>query len=78
MNKRDVDKEWVGERVMLIPLDEHGASGRELIGWLRDIEDDGVVFSKQFYSDSLKRPMSEKSKFWPWERIGNVAPLFED
>jgi hypothetical protein len=63
---------------MLIPLDEHGASGRELIGWLRGIEDDGVMFSKQFYSDSLKSLMPERAKFWPWERIGNVAPIFED
>jgi hypothetical protein len=78
VDKRDVHKEWVGNRVMLIPLDEHGASGRELIGWLRGIEDDGVMFSKQFYSDSLKSPMPERAKFWPWERIGNVAPIFED
>ena len=78
MVKRDVHKEWVDKRVMLIPLDEHGASCRELIGWLRGIEDDGVMFSKQFYSDSLKSPMPETAKFWPWERIGNVAPLFED
>ena len=78
MNRRDVPKEWVGERVMLIPLDEHGASGRELIGWLRGIEDDGVMFAKQFYSDSLKRLMPETAKFWPWGRIGSLAPTFED
>jgi hypothetical protein len=78
VDKRDVDKGLVGERVLLIPLDEQGASRRELIGWLRSIEDDGVMFSKQFYSDSLKRPMPETAKFWPWERVGGVAPLFED
>jgi hypothetical protein len=31
VDKRGMDKGLVGERVMLIPLDEHGASGRELI-----------------------------------------------
>jgi hypothetical protein len=78
VDKRDVDKGLVGERVMLIPLDEQGASRRELIGWLRSIEDDGVMFSKQFYSEPLKRPMPETAKFWPWERVGGVAPLLED
>ena len=78
MDKRDVDKELVGQRVMLIPLDEQGASRRGIIGWLRSIEDDGVMFSKQFDSDSLKRPMPETAKFWPWERVGGVAPLLED
>ena len=78
MDKRDMDKGLVGERVMLIPLDEQGASRRELIGWLRSIEDDGVMFSNEFYSDSLKRLAPESAKFWPWKRIGSVAPLLED
>ena len=59
MDKRDVHKEWVGNRVMLIPLDEHGASGRELIGWLRGIEDEGFYNRRRLHSAlSYRSPMS--------------------
>ena len=77
MDRVYVDKEWIDRKVVLIPLDERGTSGYELQGWLRGIEDDGIVFAKAFYSDSLKKQMPEIGKFWPWERIGYLEPLTE-
>jgi hypothetical protein len=77
MDRRDVQEGWVGRRVRMIPLDERGVSGYELHGWLRGIEEGGVFFEKQFYSDSLRRQMPEKAKFWPWEQIGYLEPLPE-
>ena len=37
MDRRRVPGQWVGRMVVLIPLDERGASGYELRGWLRGV-----------------------------------------
>ncbi len=68
MNRRRVREEWVGRRVVLIPLDERGASGYQLHGWLRSI-DDGDLFAKQFYSDSLRTLSTRLSPALP-RRLG--------
>jgi hypothetical protein len=59
----------IGHRVILFPLDERGDSGRALHGWLRDVQDDGVLFTKGFHSDTFKL-MPENPEFYPWHRIG--------
>ena len=48
MDRSRVSESWIGHRVILFPLDEQGDSGRALHGWLRDVQDDGVVFAKGF------------------------------
>ena len=77
MDRLHIPKDWIGRRVMLIPLDERGHSLRETQGWLRGIEEEGVWFAKGFHSDSLKRMMPENPRFYPWHRVGHLEPSSE-
>jgi hypothetical protein len=70
MDRSHVSESWIGHRVILFPLDEQGDSGRALHGWLRDVQDDGVLFAKGFHSDTFNKLMPEKPEFYPWHRIG--------
>jgi hypothetical protein len=74
MDRSSVPESWIGSRVILFPLDEQGDSWRALHGWLRGVQDDGVLFAKGFYADSLNRLMPEKPEFYPWHRIGFLEP----
>lgn len=74
MDRSRVSESWVGRQVILIPLNERGESGNELRGWLRGIEDEGVVFAKAFHSDSFNKLMPEAAKFYPWTQIGLLEP----
>jgi hypothetical protein len=65
-----VSESWIGRRVILFPLDEQGDSGRALHGWLRGVQDNGVLFAKGFHSDTLHKLMPETPEFYPWHRIG--------
>ena len=75
MDKRYVPESWIGKRVAVILLTEGGSSLPERHGWLRGVSDEGIEFAQQFYSDSLKRLMPEKAKFYTWSRLGYVDLL---
>jgi hypothetical protein len=53
MDRKNVPETWIGQKVVLIPLDQDGASMQELYGWLRDVSAEGITFSKEFYSNIL-------------------------
>ena len=75
MDRKNVPETWIGQKVVLTPLDQDGESMQELYGWLRDVSAEGITFSKEFYSKILNEPTPEKPKFYAWERVGFVDTL---
>ena len=74
MNRSRVPESWIDRLVLFMPLDEQGVSGPMLHGWLRGVQDDGILFAKGFHSDSHKRLMPEDAKFYPWSTVGLLEP----
>jgi hypothetical protein len=66
---------WVGKRVSVVFLDEQGRSLPKRSGWLRGASEEGIEFAQEFWSDSLKKPMPENARFYPWSRVGGMALL---
>ena len=77
MDRSRVSESWIGHRVILFPLDEQGDSGRALHRWLRDVQDDGVLFAKGFHSDTFKKLMPENPEFYPWHRSRQLRAHFK-
>lgn len=75
MERNFVPDSWVGQRVMIIPFDEGGASLPEQRGWLVDVADEGIVFAQEFWDDSLGKLLSEKARVYPWDTLALVTLL---
>ncbi|MDP9438683.1 MAG: hypothetical protein M3P49_08055, partial [Actinomycetota bacterium] len=70
MERRFVPYSWVGKKVGIMPIGDRDEPLPTRIGWLKGVNDEGIEFSDQFYSDSLERLMPTKADFYPWSRLG--------
>lgn len=70
--RKQVRENWVGERVVVYPLNSQGETVGEFFAWLESRSDEGIAYRQQFYSDSLKRLMPGTLVSLPWERVGHV------
>ena len=75
MERNFVPDSWVGQRVMIVPFDEGGASLPEQRGWLVDVADEGIVFAQEFWEDSLGKLLPEKARVYPWDTLALVTLL---
>jgi hypothetical protein len=70
-------RELVGQLVEVGFVSLNDTPSQERLGWLRDVTDEGIIFAKAFYSDSLLRRMPEKDAFFPWAFVSEIH-LYED